>query len=144
MRLVQDSQAHLERFFRAHLKDEAINLPPIFIHAGFCSRWLTGVLRVRAITVGSHIFVTPGIIVRDNRGRMTIPGWLAAHEVAHVRQYQAQGSLPFVFNYVSEYLTLLWRSKDFGARGRMAAYEQIAHERKARTVEIAYREWRVK
>ena len=141
MRLAEESQARLERFFQSYLADETIRLPPIFIHAGFCSRYLTRALRVAAITFGTHILVSSNIIAKDNCGRAIMPGWLLAHEVAHVRQYQAEGLLPFVFKYVREYLTLLCGSRNFSARGRMAAYERLAHEREAREVETAYQAW---
>jgi hypothetical protein len=70
-------------------------------------------------------------------------GWLLAHEAAHTRQYQQAGLLPFIFDYVRQYLAFLVRRGKFDARARMEAYEQIAQEREAREVEAAYLEWRM-
>jgi len=70
-----------------------------------------------------------------------MPGWLLAHEAAHVRQFQRAGLLSFSFNYAREYLTFLARGQKFDARARMEAYEQITREREARAVEAAYLDW---
>jgi hypothetical protein len=142
MRLAEESRARLERFFRSYHGDERLRLPPVFVHAGFWSERATHVLRIAAITVGRHVFVSPKMVGRDERGRLTIPGWLLAHEAAHVRQFQQAGFLPFVFNYAREYLAFLLRGGKFDAGARMKAYEQIAREREARAVEAAYLKWR--
>lgn len=144
MRLAEESRARLESFFRSYERDEALRLPVVCVHAGVWSRSLTRALRVAAITLGSHVFVARGIVRRDARGRATMPGWLLAHEAAHVRQFQREGFWPFLFNYAREYLTLLVRGGRFDARARMMAYEQITREREARAAEAAYLEWRTR
>ena len=144
MRLSEESRARLEQFFRWHERDEKLRLPVVFVHAGFWSDSLTKVLRVAAITIGRHIFVSPRIVERNADGHLTMPGWLLAHEAAHVRQFQQAGFWPFVFNYAREYLAYLVRGRKFDARARMEAYEQITREREAREVEAAFLEWRVR
>jgi hypothetical protein len=142
MRLAEESRARLESFFRWYERDERLRLPAVFIHAGFWSDNLTRMLRAGAFTVGRHIFVSRKVIVRNAHGELTMPGWLLAHEAAHVRQFQRAGFLKFAFSYTREYLTLLVRGGKFDAGARMRAYEQIAPEMAARGVEAAYLEWR--
>jgi hypothetical protein len=143
MRLAEESQARLESFFRSYEGDEQLRLPVVFVHAGFWSDSLTRAFRAAAFTVGRHIFVSRKLVGRDERGQLTMPGWLLAHEAAHVRQFQQAGFAPFLINYAWEYLTYLVRGGKFDARARLQAYEQIAQEREAREVEAAYLRWRV-
>ncbi len=119
-----------------------LRLPPVHVHAGFWSKGLTRLLRIAAITLGRHIFVARGVLWRDVSGQLAMHGWLLAHETAHVRQYQRAGFLPFIFDYVRQYLVFLVRRGKFDARARTEAYEQIAQEREAREVEAAYLAWR--
>ena len=119
-----------------------MRLPPVFVHAGFWAECVTRVLRIAAITIGRHVLVSPKVVGRDERGRLTLPGGLLAHEAAHVRQFQQAGFLPFVFHYAREYLAFLKRGGKFDAKARMEAYEQITREREAREVEAAYLKWR--
>jgi hypothetical protein len=142
MRLAEESHARLEQFFRWYVRDEKLQLPTMFIHAGFCSRHLTRLLRIAAITIGRHIFVSPVYLERDGRGRLTIRGALLAHEAAHVRQFQKERLIPFLYNYLREYVTFLYGAGKFNVAARHAAYEQITREREAREVEAAYLEWR--
>jgi hypothetical protein len=143
MRLAEESHARLERFFRWHERDEKLRLPVMFVHAGFLSHHLTRVLRIEAITIGRHIFVSPVELERDERGHLPMRGGLLAHEAAHVRQFQREGLLPFLYNYLREYLTFLYRIGKLDATARRLAYEQITHEQEAREVEAAYLEWRL-
>ena len=143
MRLAEESHARLEQFFRWHGRDDQLLLPLMFIHAGFLTHHLTRILRIAAITVGRHIFVSPVYLDRDLRGQMTMRGGLLAHEVAHVRQYQREGLLTFLYNYLLEYVTLLCRMGTLDATARRVAYEQITRETDAREVEAAYRAWRL-
>ncbi|HEX8635153.1 MAG TPA: DUF4157 domain-containing protein [Pyrinomonadaceae bacterium] len=141
MRLAEESRARLERFFRSYERDEELRLPVLSVHAGWWSGGLTRILRVGAITVGRHIFVSRKMVGRNVRGELTMPGWLLAHEAAHVRQFQKAGLLSFGFHYAREYLTFLARGRKFDARARQEAYEQITREREAWAVEAAYLEW---
>jgi hypothetical protein len=143
MRLAEESHARLEQFFRWYVRDEKLQLPLMFIHAGFLSSHLTRAFRIAAITIGRHIFVSPVYLERDERGQLTIRGGLLAHEAAHVRQFQREGLLPFLYNYLREYVTFLFRSGKLDTDARRAAYEQITREREAREVEAAYLEWRL-
>ena len=142
MRLAEESLVRLEQFFRSYERDETLRLPSLKVHAGLCARSLTRALRVAALTLGRHVFVARGVVWRDARGRQTIKGWLLAHEIAHVRQFQRVGCAPFLYAYAREYLSLLMRGGRFDARARMEAYEQLSWEREARAAEVAYLEWR--
>jgi hypothetical protein len=143
MRLAEESHARLEQFFRWHGRDEKLRLPLMFIHAGFLSHHLTRALRSAAFTIGRHIFVSRAYLEKDERGHLRIRGWLLAHEAAHVRQFQREGFLPFLYNYLREYATFLFRSGKLDAAARRVAYEQITREKEAREVEAAYLEWRL-
>jgi hypothetical protein len=142
MRLAEESRARLEQFFRSYERDESLRLPVVFVHAGFWAHKLTRVLGIAGITVGRHVIVSRRLIGRDSRGRLTMPGWLLAHEATHVRQYQREGFWPFLFNYAREYLSFLVRGGKFDAGARARAYLQITREREAREVEAAYLKWR--
>jgi hypothetical protein len=144
MRLAEESHARLEQFFRWHGRDEKLRLPLMFIHAGFLSHFLTRTLRIAAITIGRHIFVSPVYLERDRHGHVKMRGGLLAHEAAHVRQFQREGFLAFLSNYLREYVTCLFRAGTLNAAARRAAYEQITREREAREVEAAYLEWRLR
>jgi hypothetical protein len=144
MRLAEESQARLERFFRSYEGDERLRLPAVFVHAGFWSDVVTRLLRIAAITIGRHVLVSRKVVERNASGRVTMPGWLLAHEAAHVRQFQKAGFVPFVYDYAREYVAFLVRGGKFDARARLRAYEQIAQEREAREVEAAYLRWRAR
>lgn len=120
-----------------------LRLPVVFVHAGFWSGVLTRLLRIAAITIDRHIFVSRKLVWRNVRGQLTMPGALLAHEAEHVRQFQQVGILPFISNYVSEYLVFLVRRGKFDAKTKMEAYERITREREAREVEAAYLKWRM-
>ena len=143
MRLAEESRARLEQFFRWYVGDEQLRLPPMFIHAGFLSHQLTRALRSAAFTIGRHVFVSQVYLERDEGGRLLIRGWLLAHEAAHVWQFQREGLLPFLYNYLREYVTFLFRNGKLNAAARRVAYEQITREQDAREVEAAYLEWRL-
>ncbi|MCA1555488.1 MAG: DUF4157 domain-containing protein [Acidobacteria bacterium] len=138
MRLAEESHARLENFFRWYGRDETLRLPLVSVHAGFLSHNLTRILRIGAITIGRHVFVSQIFLERDERGRLMIRGGLLAHEATHVRQFQQTGLLPFIYHYLREYLTFLFRSGKFNAAARQKAYKQITREREARKVEAAY------
>jgi Domain of unknown function (DUF4157) len=140
MKLSADTHDELQHFFRQHLNDRALCLPPITIHAGLLARLLMKAVGMGAITFGRHVFVKPGFIMRDGEGRATAPGWLLAHEAAHVLQYEQRGYLRFFRDYLRGYWLALRAGKNWGAIGRMAAYMAIAEERSAREAEHAYRE----
>lgn len=140
MKLSDDTHDDLQHFFRQHLNDSELRLPPITIHAGLLARILMRTVGMGAITFGRHVFVRPTLINKDDDGRATIPGWLLAHEAAHVLQYEQSGYLRFFRNYLRGYWRALREGKKWGAGGRMAAYMAIAEEHSAREAEHAYRE----
>ncbi|HZH29289.1 MAG TPA: DUF4157 domain-containing protein [Pyrinomonadaceae bacterium] len=142
MRLAEESQARLESFFRSYEGDERLRLPVIFVHAGFWADMLTRLLRIAAITIGRHVLVSRKVVEKNAPGRLTMPGWLLAHEAAHVRQFQRAGFVPFVYDYAREYVAFLVRGGKFDARARTEAYMRLAPEREAREVEAAYLRWR--
>ncbi len=71
-----------------------------------------------AMTIGRTIYVRPGHEHSET---------LIAHELVHVRQWQAYGAIGFLRRYVGAYLRNLVRLRD-----HMAAYRAIPFEAEAR------------
>lgn len=138
MRLSDESHSRVEQFFRAHTGDAGLLLPRIHIHVGICARVLMGWVGMGAMTVGSHVFVRPGLLKEDAEGRVTLPGWLVVHEAAHVIQYAGRGHVRFFRDYLRGYWRALREGGRWDAAGRMAAYMAIPEEREAHTAEHAY------
>jgi Domain of unknown function (DUF4157) len=142
MRPSPAAHAELESFFREHLQDGALRLPPINFRSGALARLLTGLGRVQAVTLGSRVFVAPGSLRRDAAGAWRLPARLTAHEAAHVLQYRREGAARFLFNYLREYFRGLRRAGRLNAPGRVRAYLKISYEREARAAEDAFARWR--
>ena len=143
MKLSEESRAEMEAFLRWRLGDAGLRLPPVSVYAGRFARLLVSkALGVGAITFGRRIFVAPSLVRRDEAGRAAMPGWLLAHELAHVLQYERKGWLRFFFDYLRDYFRGLREGRRWDAAGRMDAYMAIAEERAAREVERAYTEFR--
>lgn len=143
MRLAEDSRAELELFFREFLRDASVRVPRVEFYAGAWARRITRAGRIDAITLGRRVFVAPSLLSR-RQGRTLIGGPLAAHEVAHVLQYQRVGALRFLVRYLKEYRAGLRRAGALGAAGRRRAYREISFEREARTAERAFNDWRAR
>jgi hypothetical protein len=138
MRLSAESHARVEQFFREHLNEPGLSLPPINVHGGTSARLLMAVARMGAITFGRNVFVRPALFGKGAEGRATLPAWLVVHEAAHVLQYGKKGYPRFFRDYLRGY----WRALRAGGRwdkvGRMVAYMSIAEEREAQAAETAY------
>lgn len=140
MKLSANTHDELQRFFRQHLNDETLRLPPITVHCGLVAKLSMKFIGMGAITFGRHILLKPEFLKLDKSGRVTAPGWLLAHEAAHVLQYEQKGFVRFLRDYLRGYLEALSAGKRWDAAGRMAAYLAIAEERVAREAEYAYHE----
>lgn len=142
MRLASESHQQIETFLSDRFRLESLRLPPISLYHGRVAAWLTHTFKIGAITFGRHIFVAPRMVVRDESGRLCIPGWLIAHEATHVWQYEQAGFFGFLFSYLRGY----WRAlraqqRMWGGEARMAAYLAIEEECDARQSEAAYDAW---
>lgn len=137
MRLAEDSRVELELFFREFLRDENVRIPRVWFYAGRGARWLTLAGRVGAITLGRRVLVAPSFLSRGEGGA-GIPGGLAAHEVAHVLQYERNGVLRFLPRYLFEYCAGLWKAGKLDAASRMSAYRGISFEQEAHAAERAF------
>jgi hypothetical protein len=140
MRLARESHQRLEAFFREHLCDQELLLPPVYVYRGRVARRLTRWLRTGAITFGRRILFSPDW-VSNEEGIQAVPGWLMAHEVMHVLQYEREGVLRFIFNYVRGFWRALRERGKWDSQARVAAYLAIAEERAALEVEHAYKSW---
>jgi len=145
MKLASESHQRIEKFLRDHFHNEKLRLPVIHVYSGRFSGWLTRAFGILAITFGRRIFVTPKVIKRDERERLTAPAALIAHEATHVVQYGAAGFSGFLVSYLREYgRGLLDQKKGWGKSARQAAYFGIRQEREAYEAEAAYATWKSK
>jgi hypothetical protein len=142
MLLAPESHRQIEDFLRDHLRSETLRLPPVFIYSGRFARWLTGSLQILAITFGRRIIVASKVVKRDEKGRLTVPAGLIAHEATHVIQYSQAGFVGFLFSYLREYWRALREQRQgLSKAARNAAYFAIKHEREAYEAESAYAGW---
>lgn len=142
MRFARASHERLELFFRFHLRDDALTLPRVEIHAGRLAGWLTRMLGIAAITLGRRVIVSPRALRRAAGGGLTMPVSLAVHEATHVLQYARQGFFPFLFLYLGEYVSGMVRAGELGARAHRRAYSAISFEVQAGEAETVYADWR--
>jgi len=139
MRLSDESHSQVEQFFRAHRGDPGLVLPRIRLHVGLFARLLMRASAgMGALTLGRHVFVVPGLLRKDPKGRVTLPGWLVVHEAAHVLQYAERGFVRFLWGYLRGYWRALCVGGRWDAAGCMAAYLALEEEREARRAEDAY------
>ena len=138
MKLSPAAHDEVESFLKEHLGESGLKLPRFSVHTGWLARLLMKGVRMGAITLGGHVFVSPRLVERDESGRARLPGWLIVHEAAHVLQYQEKGFAGFLYDYLRWYWRALRAGQGWGADARMLAYLSIPHECEARQAEHAY------
>lgn len=141
MRLSAESQRLVEEFLRERFRLETLRLSPISIYHGRVALWLTRTFRISAITFGRYIFIAPDMITRNERGSLTVPGWLLVHEVTHVWQYQLAGFIGFLISYLGGYWRALRSQGKWDSDARTQAYLAIREECDARESEAIYASW---
>jgi hypothetical protein len=142
MKLSRAAHEEVESFLREYRGEPGLKLPRFSIHAGAGALAVMWFVRMGAITLGRHVFVSPPLVRRDSRGRFSLAGWLVVHEAVHVLQYEERGFAGFLFKYLLGYWRALGGERGWNAAARMAAYMEIAEEREARAAERAYVERR--
>jgi hypothetical protein len=142
MKLSRAAHEEVETFLREYRGEPGLKLPRFSIHAGPCARALMWFVRMSAITLGGHVFVSPPLLRRDGPGRAALAGRLVVHEAVHVLQYEERGFAGFLLKYLLGYARALRQVPGWGAAARMAAYMEIAEECEARAAEHAYVERR--
>src|SRR5687767_6460062 len=140
MKLSPEAHEEVESFLKEFTGDPDLRLPRFSIHAGPGARLVMSFVRMGAITLGGHVFVSPRLVRRDARGRVSIVGWLVVHESVHVLQYRERGFAGFLFKYLRGYWGARRRGRSRRAGARMAAYMEIDEECEARAAERAYLE----
>lgn len=141
MKLAPESLRKFETFFRELYDNEQFNLPPINFHAGGFSSVLTALLKIHGITIGSHIFIKPIFLTAAGDKRRKIHTELAAHEIAHVLQYEREGFMKFLYKYFGDYRRNLRRSATRNIEARHQAYLSIPFEIEAREIASKFVEW---
>ncbi len=138
MKLSPEAHVEVESFLREHTGETELSLPRFSIHAGRGAGLVMWFVRMGAITLGRHVFVSPPLVRRDSAGRVSLAGRLVVHEAVHVLQYAERGFVRFLFKYLLGYVRALKHVPGWNAAARMAAYLEIAEEREARAAEHAY------
>ena len=141
MRLATESHQLIETFMAERFGLETLKFPPVYLYHGRVATLVTRLFKISAITFGRHIFVASKMIVRDESGRLSIPGWLIAHEATHVWQYERAGVFGFLFSYLRGYWRALRGQRMWSGEARMAAYLAIEEECDARETEAAFMDW---
>ena len=141
MKLAAESHARIEAFHRGHSKDTRLRLPAVYIYDGSFSRWITKKFDLNAITFGRHVFLDPDLI--EDAGVKRAPGWLIAHETAHVLQYERAGFIGFLIKFLWDFLRA-WRKLGWkmDEKTRLCAYHSMRVEQEALAVEHAFRQWK--
>jgi hypothetical protein len=104
--------------------DDLLREPRVLLRVGFPFLMSIFVRRdVSGITIGRRIWLRPEVLERGERYLIAI----LEHELIHVRQYERDGILRFLFRYVAEYL----RGR-FRGLSHFEAYSAISYEREAR------------
>lgn len=140
MKLSPEAHEEVESFLKEYRGEPGLRLPRFSIHAGWGGRLVMAFVRMGAITLGRHVFVSPRLVRRDAQGKLRLAGWLVVHEAVHVLQYEESGFAGFLFGYLRGYCGALRRGRSLRAAARMAAYMEIAEECEARAAEHAYAE----
>jgi hypothetical protein len=138
MKLSAPAHQEIESFLRKHTGEPELKLPHFSIHIGWDARVLMWFVRMGAITLGRHVFVSRALVWRDKLGRIRLPGSLVVHEAAHVLQYERNGFLRFLYLYLRGYWRALREGRGWNAAARMTAYLKIVEECEAREAEHAY------
>ena len=142
MKLAESSRQNLQAFFREFLADESFSLPTINFYAGKFSGIFTSALQVHGITFGRHIFIDPNLITRNFENKRKLSLELAAHEIAHVLQYENEGYTGFFYKYLADYWQNLRLKNDLSANSRHEAYLEITFETEAREIAAKFVEWK--
>ena len=143
MKLSPEAHEEVESFLKEYTGEPGLQLPRFSIHAGAGGRVVMWFVRMSAITLGRHVFVSPPLVRKDSEERAVLAGRLLVHEAVHVLQYEERGFVGFLFKYLRGYWRALRLGKSLGAAARMAAYMEIEEEREAREAEHAYECWRM-
>lgn len=140
MKLAAESRLKFEAFFREVFADERFQMPEVYFYAGRFSQRLTKTLKIHGITIGKNVFVTAKLVsIENNPVKINVE--LAAHEIAHVLQYEREGFIRFLYKYLKSYRQNLKRKKTPGKISRQQAYLDIPYEIEARETAAKFVEW---
>lgn len=120
---------------------EVHQFPDIQVYAKRGSWVVTNLLMVDGITFGRHVFINPRLISRDQKSLLRISKILMAHEIAHVIQYQREGSLNFLLNYFRDFWRIFRNKEKWDLRTWFESYMEIPHEVEARKVASEFSSW---
>ncbi len=140
MKLAPESHLKFQTFFREIFQDEEFRMPQVYFYAGGFSRLLTKTLKIHGITIGKNVFIKPRFVSVKNK-RVKIHAELAAHEIAHVLQYERDGFIKFLYEYLNGYRRNLKKRKIQDKFSQQQAYWEIPFEIEARRIAAMFVEW---
>ena len=140
VRLDESSLARIEAFF-AEVAGAPVRIGPVWLATGRLGGLLAGVARASGITLDRVICLDRDVAARLRGGIPALDalGALLVHECVHVWQYQRDGRVLFLANYLLSYFNSLYALGSLATRCRDRAYLAIPAEAEARELE---RRWR--
>lgn len=141
MKLAESSRRKFEIFFREQFKNEQFKLPAIYFYTGSFSLFLTTMLNIHGITVGRSVFVKPKFVTFLENKKYKIHIELAAHEIAHVLQFEREGFFRFLYKYSKSFAGNLKQKGNFKSISRQDAYWEIPFEIQARDIAAKFVKW---
>lgn len=141
MRLARSSKSRLEAFFREYLGESNFSLPAINFYAGKFTAFLVKFIKIEGITIGRRVFIKPQNVTLNSRSKPKLPEILAAHEIAHVLQYQRLGLFRFLSKYLRDYYKNLRSKNKWDLAARHEAYLEIPFEIEARKIADEFVKW---
>ncbi len=141
MKLAESSRRKFEIFFRQQFKNEQFKLPGIYFYTGRFSLFLTTMLNIHGITVGRSVFVKPKSVTFLENKKYKIQVELAAHEIAHVLQFEREGFFRFLYKYSKSFAGNLKQKGNFNSISRQEAYWEIPFEIQARDIAAKFVKW---
>jgi hypothetical protein len=141
MKLAESSRRKFEVFFRKQFKNEQFQMPAIYFYTGRFTQFLTTTLNIQGITIRRSVFVKPKFVTLLENKKYKIHVELAAHEIAHVLQFEHEGSFRFLFKYFKSFAVNLKQKGNLKSVSRQQAYWEIPFEIQARDIAAKFVEW---
>jgi hypothetical protein len=141
MKLAESSRRKFELFFRKQLKNKQFQLPAIYFYTGRFSQLITTILNIQGITIGRNVFVKPKFVTLLENKNYKIHVELAAHEIAHVLQFEREGFFRFLFKYLKSFAVNLKQKGNLKSVSRQEAYWEIPFEIQARDIAAKFVKW---
>ncbi len=141
MQLSQNGQKLFAEFFSDSGLCGENEFPDIRVYAKRGSWIVTNLLMVEGITFGRHVFINPRLITRDESNVLRMSKILMAHEIAHVIQYERDGSVNFLKSYIGDFWRNFRKKRKWSLSTWFESYMEIPHEVEARKIAAEFTSW---